>query len=294
MIKEAMLYEKLDSDKVHCYLCSHHCRISEGMFGACGVRKNTGGKLNTLVYAEVIAAHVDPIEKKPLYHFLPGSYSYSIAAMGCNFKCGFCQNWEISQISKEKNSGAVVYELSPENVVSEAKGHDCKSISYTYTEPTVFFEYAYDTAKIAMAAGLKNVFVTNGFMTKEAVVTIKPYLDAANIDLKFFKESSYKNICNGRLQPVLDSIKLMHELGIWVEITTLVIPGLNDSDEELMAIAGFIASVDKGIPWHVSAFHADYKFTDYPSTPIESLKKAQKIGYGAGLKLIHLGNVLDF
>jgi len=299
MIKEAMLYEKLDKDAVHCYLCSHHCRISEGMFGVCGVRKNTKGKLNTLVYAEVIAAHVDPIEKKPLYHFLPGSFSYSIAAIGCNFRCGFCQNWQISQRTKKNDIvvGAgrdLPLHMNPEDIVNQAKKNNCASISYTYTEPTIFFEFAYDTAKLAKSEGLKNVFVTNGFMTKEAIGAIRPYLDAANIDLKFFKDESYKKICKARLQPVLDSIKLMHELGVWVEVTTLVIPGVNDSDEEFSAIAKFLALIDKGIPWHVSAFHADYKFTDYPSTPIESLKKARKIGNEAGLKLVHLGNVMDF
>ena len=294
MIKEAMLYEKLDGNNVHCYLCSHHCKISDGKFGFCGVRKNTGGALHTLVYGEVIAAHVDPIEKKPLYHFLPGSYSYSIATMGCNFRCGFCQNWEISQLSKEKNPDAGVFELKPEAIVREAKKHNCASISYTYTEPTIFFEYAYDTAKLARKEGLKNVFVTNGFMTKEAIEAIKPYLDAANVDLKFFKDSSYRSICKARLEPVLDSVRLMNKLGIWVEITTLVIPGLNDSDEELSGIAKFIALVDKDIPWHVSAFNPDYKFTDFPSTPVKTLQRAQKIGLAAGLKFVHLGNVAGF
>lgn len=292
MIKEAMLYEKLDSDKVHCYLCNHHCRITEGRFGFCGVRRNIKGKLHTLVYGEVIAAYADPIEKKPLYHFLPGTLSYSIATMGCNFRCGFCQNWEISQLSKERNSDVAVRSMSPEDIISEAKKYTCQSISYTYTEPTIFFEYAYDTAKLARASGLKNVFVTNGFMTKEAIDIIRPYLDAANIDLKFFNNGSYKKICKAKLEPVLDSIKFMHEAGIWVEVTTLVIPGVNDSDDEFRAIAEFLASVDKGIPWHVSAFHADYKFSDYPSTPIETLKKAQDVGHKAGLKHIHLGNVI--
>lgn len=292
MIKEAMLYEKLDDNLVHCYLCNHHCKIADGKFGFCGVRKNIGGKLNTLVYGEVIASHVDPIEKKPLYHFLPGSSSYSIATVGCNFRCGFCQNWQISQASKQKN-GLGGYELKPEEVVREAKKYKCRSISYTYTEPTIFFEYAYDTAKLAKKEGFYNNFVTNGFMTKEAIKTIRPYLDAANVDLKFFKESSYKEICKGKLQPVLDSIRLMNELGIWVEVTTLVMPALNDSDEELAGIADFIAGVNKSIPWHLSAFHPDYKYTDYAPTPVGTLKNAYRIGKDKGLEFVYLGNVQE-
>jgi len=296
MIKEAMLYEKLEGKLVHCYLCSHNCRIADGKFGFCAVRQNTGGTLNTLVYAEAVAAHVDPIEKKPLLHFLPGTYTYSIAAMGCNFKCGFCQNWEISQLSKKDGfavgaNGHSPLHLNPEDVVSEAKKNACKSVSYTYTEPTVFFEYAFDTAKLAKKAGLKNIFVTNGFMAPEAIKIIQPYLDAANIDLKFFKDSSYRQICKGRLEPVLDSIRLMNKLGIWVEITTLVIPGLNDTDAELKDIADFIALVDKDMPWHVSAFHPNYEFSDFAPTPVETLKKAYDIGKAAGLKFVHLGNI---
>ena len=291
MLKEAMLYEKLDAGRVHCFLCSHNCKIAEGKFGICGVRQNVKGELNTLVWADVIASHVDPIEKKPLYHFLPGSKSFSIATIGCNFKCGFCQNWQISQVSKETAFDLDTYELKPEEVLREAKKSFCKSISYTYTEPTIFFEYAYDTAKLAKKEGLYNIFVTNGFMTKEAIKVIRPYLDAANIDLKFFKESSYNNICKARLQPVLDSIKAMNDLGIWVEITTLIIPGLNDSREELKGISDFIASINKSMPWHISAFHPDYKYADYQPTPIEILKKAYDIGRKSGLNFVYLGNV---
>lgn len=293
MTKEAMLYEKLDNNLVHCYLCGHQCRIADGKFGFCGVRQNKAGKLNTHVWGEVIASHVDPIEKKPFYHFLPGSSSYSIATIGCNFRCGFCQNWEISQASKEAGFDMNSYELRPEEVVREAKRNGCKSISYTYTEPTIFFEYAYDTAKLAKGQGLYNNFVTNGFMSREAIEIIRPYLDAANVDLKFFKESSYRDICKGRLQPVLDSIKLMKELGIWIEITTLVIPGLNDSKEELGSIAEFIAGVSRDIPWHVSAFHPDYKYTNFPATPVETLRSAYRIGKDNNLKFVYLGNVSE-
>lgn len=285
-----MFYEKLKDGKVHCFLCSHHCKIGDGQYGFCGVRKNESGVLHTCVYAEAIAVHVDPIEKKPLYHFLPGSKALSIATMGCNFHCGFCQNWEISQRSKKENS-IRSKELMPEEVVREAKKAGCKSISYTYTEPTIFFEYAYDTAHIAREEGLYNNFVTNGYMTKEALETISPYLDAANVDLKSFREEFYKNTCKGHLQPVLDSIKLMKQLGIWVEITTLIISGENDSDEELHHIAQFISGVDKNIPWHISRFHPDYQFTNHSSTPIDTLKRAMEIGHMHRLRYVYPGNV---
>lgn len=293
MKKEAMLYEKTGDNNVHCFLCAHHCKISDSQFGICGVRQNVDGVLYTLVFGEVIASHVDPIEKKPLYHFLPGSTSFSIATIGCNFKCGFCQNWQISQASKRDGDVFGGDLLIPGDVVKEAKRYKCPSISYTYTEPTIFFEYAYDTARLAREAGMKNVFVTNGFMTQEAIHTIKPYLDAANVDLKGFRDEFYIKVCKARLQPVLDSIKLMHELGIWVEVTTLIVPGQNDSREELEGIAGFLAGIGKDIPWHISRFHPDYKFTDYNATPVETMKMAKKAGEEAGLRYIYLGNVLE-
>ena len=285
-----MLYRKGEAEGVYCYLCAHNCKIASGQFGFCGVRQNTRGTLNTLVYAEVAAANVDPIEKKPLYHFLPGSLSFSIATVGCNFRCGFCQNWQISQVSKREGSGEI-YELMPEEVVKEAKINRCQSISYTYTEPTIFFEYAYDTAKLAKEAGLKNIFVTNGYMNRQTLETINPYLDAANIDLKSFREEFYTKNCKGHLQPVLDSIKLAKKLGIWIEITTLIIPGQNDSGSELLDIVSFIASVDKNIPWHISRFHPDYQFLDQKPTTIESLKRAEDLGKKAGLRYVYLGNV---
>lgn len=292
MIKEAMLYEKLKDKNVQCDLCSHHCNILPDKFGFCGVRKNKNGKLFTYVYGDVIASHVDPIEKKPLYHFLPGSRAYSIATVGCNFKCSFCQNWEISQASKR--SGDIPgYELSPDEVVREAQKNRCRSISYTYTEPTIFFEYAFDTARLARDKGLYNTFVTNGYMTEKALETIKPYLDACNVDLKSFSEDFYRKTCQGHLEPVLDSIKVMKKMNIWLEITTLVVPGQNDSDKELNDIAGFIAGVGKEIPWHISRFHPDYKYLDSRPTPLETLKKAKEIGKKAGLRYIYLGNVLE-
>ena len=291
MNKEALLWDSLDDKRVHCHLCAHECRIPESKFGICGVRQNVDGILYTLVYGQVIAAHVDPIEKKPLYHFLPGSLSYSIATVGCNFRCGFCQNWQISQASRRDGAGASGATLMPEEIVEEARRNHCLSISYTYTEPTIFFEYAYDTAILAKKAGLANVFVTNGYMTRQALEMIRPYLDAANVDLKSFSEAYYKKNCMARLQPVLDTITSLKQLGIWFEVTTLIVPDENDSDEELSQIAGFLSGVDKDIPWHVSRFHPDYRFLDHRATPIETLKRAREIGREKGLRYIYLGNV---
>ncbi len=291
MRMKAMLWEKLEDGRIHCFLCAHHCKIAADGFGFCGMRQNTGGELFTYAYGKVIASHVDPIEKKPLYHFLPGSYAYSIATIGCNFRCPFCQNWEISQLSV-RDDGMEGNELTPGDVVREAMRNDCRSISYTYTEPTIFFEYAYDTARIAREHGLYNSFVTNGYMTKEAIEKISPYLDAANVDLKFFKDESYRKICKGTLQPVLDSIRNMKEAGIWVEVTTLIVPGENDSEEELRGIAGFLASIGNEIPWHISRFHPDYKYTDSSPTPVDTMERAMEIGREEGLKHIYLGNIL--
>ena len=291
MIKEAMLWHGLEEGKVECFLCAHRCRVAKGRFGVCNVRENREGKLVTHVYGEVIAAHIDPIEKKPLYHFLPGTTSFSIATVGCNFRCPFCQNWQISQVKKGEKGFAGGQALSPEEIVRLARARGCRSISYTYTEPTIFFEYAYDTARLAREAGLANVFVTNGYMTAEALRAIRPILDAANVDLKAFQDETYKKICGARLQPVLDSIRLMRELGIWVEVTTLVVPALNDSDKELADIAGFIASASPEIPWHISRFHPDYEYTEAPATPLETLRKARRLGKEAGLKYVYIGNV---
>lgn len=289
-MQEALLYQKLQNDRISCSLCEHKCKINSGQFGICGMRQNINGILYTHAYGQVIAEHVDPIEKKPLYHFLPGSKTYSIAAPGCNFRCGFCQNWQISQISKRDGftSGLA---LTPEQIVQNALKYNCPSISYTYTEPTIFFEYALDSAKLAQKKGLKNIFVTNGFMSAEALQLIAPYLDAANIDLKSFSEDFYKKICHAKLQPVLATIKQMAALKIWVEITTLLIPGENDSPQELKKIAQFIYEVSPEIPWHISAFHPDYQFTDHHLTPLKSLENARNIGLQAGLKSVYLGNV---
>ena len=291
MKKEAMLYQKKENGEVHCKLCAHYCKIEDTEKGVCGVRYNLGGTLYTMTYGKTIARHIDPIEKKPLYHFLPGSRSYSMAAAGCNFRCDFCQNWEISQIKGDAEPGLPGQPLTPEEIVNEATENHCESISYTYTEPTIFFEYAYDTAKLAKKADLKNVFVTNGYMTRDALDTIAPYLDAANVDLKAWQDAYYKGHCQARVKPVLQTIRHMKELNIWVEVTTLVIPEENDSREDLEAIAGFISEVGKDIPWHISRFHPDYRFTNRPATPVETLRMAREIGKNAGLRYVYLGNV---
>jgi len=289
-MKEASWYKKLSEDRVRCDLCNHHCVIDNGKRGICGVRENKNGILSSLVYGKIIASNVDPIEKKPLFHFHPGSYSMSIATVGCNFKCTHCQNSDISQMPAE-NKRIMGQDAPPEAIVRAAVQNDCASISYTYTEPTIFMEYAVDVAKIAKDKGLKNVYVTNGYMTEEVLNDVYPYMDAANVDLKGFTEEHYQKICGARLKPVLESIKLMKKLGVWVEITTLLIPTINDSDDDLRGIAEFILSVGAETPWHVSRFHPTYRMLDIPSTPVRSVVKAREIGLDVGLRYVYTGNI---
>ena len=291
-LKKAVLYENLKDDKVKCNLCAHRCIIASSRRGICGVRENIEGELYSLVYGKTTSLNVDPIEKKPLYHFYPGSKALSIATIGCNFKCSFCQNHEISQASKKDWEGRDEKEILPSQIVELALKYKCRSISYTYTEPTIYFEYAYDIAQLACKEGLANNFVTNGFMTEEALNIISPYLNAANVDLKCFKDETYKTVMGGRLQPVLDTLKLMKKLNIWVEVTTLIIPTVNDSDEELNHIAEFIAGLGKEIPWHVSRFHPAYHLLNIPPTPVETIKSAREIGKKAGLRYVYTGNIL--
>jgi pyruvate formate lyase activating enzyme len=256
------------------------------------VRENQAGKLHTLVYGKVIARHVDPIEKKPLFHFLPGSLSYSIATVGCNFRCKFCQNADIAQMPADQKGLIMGDAVSPEEIVAAAAKAGCRSIAYTYTEPTVFFELAYDTAKIAHGRGIRNVFVTNGYMTGEALEMINPYLDAANVDLKAFAEKYYKDLCGARLKHVRETLKRMKDCGIFVEITTLIVPGLNDDRGELEQLAGFIADdLGPDTPWHISRFHPTYKLDDRSPTPVKTLEAAREIGLQAGLKYVYTGNV---
>ncbi len=290
-MREAMFYERAGEDSVRCGLCRFRCLIREGRRGICAVRENRGGTLYTLVYGRAIAEHVDPIEKKPLYHVMPGSRSFSVATVGCNFRCLHCQNYSISQPDQDilQISGI---DLPPEEIVAKALASGCRSISYTYTEPTIFFEYAYDTAVLAKKAGLKNIFVTNGYITPEALACITPFLDAANIDLKGFSERFYREVVHAMLEEVLASILEYRRRGIWIELTTLIIPGWNDGDEELKRIAGFIADkVGIETPWHVSRFHPTFKMTDRPPTPVATLARARQIGLDAGLRYVYEGNV---
>lgn len=287
---EARLYSPEEGGYVKCHLCSFRCRIADGKFGVCGVRENVGGTLYTHVYGRLIAEHIDPIEKKPLFHFQPGSSSYSIATVGCNFRCLHCQNFEISQMPKDQKR-ILGEETSPEEVAEEALRTGCSSVSYTYTEPTIFYEFAYDTGVLAKEKGLKNVFVTNGYMTGECLDGMRGILDAANVDIKGFTENFYKKVCGARLAPVLESVVKMREMGVWVEITTLVIPTMNDSDEELKNIARWISSTDRAMPWHISAFHPAYKMTDIPRTPAETIERAREIGLAEGLRYVYTGNI---
>jgi len=291
-MKEALLYKKLSDDVVRCNLCAHHCRIEPGKFGICTVRQNVHGMLHTLVYGHVISQGVDPVEKKPLFHFYPGSKAYSVATPGCNFRCQWCQNWQIAQMPRERRlvSGT---KTTPEQIVAAAKASGSHSIAYTYTEPTVFFELAFETAQLAQAAGLANIFVTNGYMSEAALIMLAPYLDAVNVDLKAFDDTTYRQYAGARLQPVLDSMKTMKRLGIWLEVTTLVIPGLNDDPAEIRDAAAFIAQeLGSETPWHISRFYPAYKMLDRSSTPIETLKHAREIGLSEGLKFVYVGNVL--
>jgi pyruvate formate lyase activating enzyme len=287
----AKLWQKKDDNKVQCELCSHRCLVKTGSRGLCGVRENRQGQLFSLNYAKAIAAHLDPIEKKPLYHFLPGSDVFSIASAGCNFRCNFCQNWQISQITKGKDAKIIGEYFPPQEVISLAIKHQAQSVAYTYTEPTIFFEYAHDTAKLAQQQNLKNVFVTNGYQTDKAIKLMSGLIDAVNIDLKSFNNDYYQKVCGASLKPVLNSISKMFEEGIWVEITTLVVPGQNDSEKELKQIAEFIADIDENIPWHISRFFPTYKMTNSIATPIPTIEKAYQIGKEVGLNFVYVGNV---
>lgn len=289
---EAYLYQVQKDKTVKCNLCNHRCLIKDGKRGICGVRENQDGILKTLVYGQLIAMHIDPIEKKPLFHLRPGSFSYSVATVGCNFKCPFCQNADISQMPSHRKGKIAGNFYKPEDIVAAAEKENCQTIAYTYTEPTVYFEFAYDTAKLARAKGILNVFVTNGYMTPEALQMISPYLDGANVDLKAFTEDFYQEYCKARLAPVLETLKLMKSLGIFVEVTTLLIPGLNDDQKELENLAAFLAgSVGPETPWHISRFHPTYRLLDRPATPVATLEMARTIGLQAGLKYVYTGNV---
>jgi pyruvate formate lyase activating enzyme len=286
-MKECELY-KVENGKVRCLACCHKCLIEKDKTGICGVRKNIDGKLYLLVYGKVASMNADPIEKKPLYHFLPRSFAFSIGTVGCNFRCDNCQNYDISQASKQ---GILIgQDITPEEIIERAIETECKSIAYTYNEPAIFIEFVKDVSILAKKKKLKNIWVTNGYMSKEAFDYMKGYIDAMNIDLKFFDEEMHLKICGGKLQPVLDTIKRAYDAGIHIELTTLLIPGLNDSPEKLEEMAKFIASIDKDIPWHISRFFPMYKMSHKPITPIDSLELAYRIGKKY-LNYVYMGNV---
>jgi pyruvate formate lyase activating enzyme len=293
-IRQALLGEPFDDSiapgTVRCVACAHRCVLRPSRIGICGVRQNRGGWLYTLVYGQVVAAKAEPIEKKPFFHFMPGSDAYSVATQGCNFHCAYCQNWQMSQAHRE---GMVPQSrhVTPEEVVDEAVAAGVRSVAYTYVEPTVFIEFALDSMALAHSAGLHNVFVTNGYETPEAIEPIAPYLDAANVDLKAANESFYHRVCGARWEPVRDSIVEMRRRGIWLELTTLVIPGLNDDPEELRSMAEWIGTaVGPETPWHLTRFQPAYHLADLPPTPAATLVKAAEIARQAGLRHVYIGN----
>ncbi len=289
-MKEAMLYKQLGENRVHCFLCSQHCHIDPGKIGKCGVRENRDGRLWSLVYGQLIAQNIDPIEKKPLFHYYPGTESFSVATAGCNFTCRFCQNSDISQ--KPREEGRIFgISVSPESLAERAQKAGCATIAYTYTEPTIFMEYALDIASLAAEKGLANVFVSNGYMTREALEAAAPLLGAANVDLKAFTDNFYKEQCGARLKPVLATLEGMKQKGIWLEVTTLLIPGLNDSESELRELARFLANLGKEIPWHISRFYPTYLMTDRGPTSVEKVRRAREIGLEEGLHYVYTGNV---
>jgi pyruvate formate lyase activating enzyme len=292
---ESYLYKKLENKKVQCQTCAQRCFVLSEKFGVCGVRKNIDGKLYALNYGKAISESIDPIEKKPLFHYLPGSHTLSVATVGCNLRCGNCQNWQISQTVKtDKKLLDVGQNLSCEEIVSDAVKNKCPSISYTYTEPTIFLEYALDAMKLAKEKNIKNIWVTNGFMSEETLELIKPYLDAANVDLKSFDDEFYKKDCGARVEPILKNLKWLKRNNIWIEITTLIIPRFSDNKEMLKNIAEFIfKELGSETPWHISAFYGEtsFKMQNLSDTPIEKINQAYNIGKKAGLKYVYAGNI---
>ena len=291
-LREAVLWDGAEDRQVQCKLCRFRCRIADGEVGHCCVRKNIGGTLYSLVYDKVCAANADPIEKKPLFHFQPGTRSFSVATVGCNFRCEFCQNWQISQAALD--TGRVDGEaISPERIVAAAVGAGCKSIAYTYTEPTVFMELCHDCGRLAKERGLANVFVSNGYMTPEAIDLAADWLDGINVDLKAFSDGYYRRLCKARLDGVLDTIAyIARETSIWLEVTTLLLPGENDSPDELKHLAEFLVEkAGPDVPWHISRFYPQYKYGGTEGTPLEAMRRAEEIGRAAGLRYVYLGNV---
>ena len=276
---------------VRCVLCAHRCLLRPGRVGLCGVRENRGGELVSLVYGELVAAHLDPIEKKPLFHVLPGSTSYSIATVGCPFRCGFCQNWEIAQAPRERIRHTT-FHVEPVEVVDAAVAMGARSIAFTYVEPTIFVEYLLDVARLARRAGLRTVLVTNGYATPESIEVMAPWIDAANVDLKGFDDATYRRICGARLAPVLETLTGFRAAGVWVEVTTLLIPGHTDDPAGLGELTAWIVrELGPETPWHVSRFFPAYRFGHVHPTPVETIRRAAEIGRAAGLAHVYPGNL---
>ena len=284
-----MLYTSLEDGKVKCHVCNRECIISEGKYGFCRTRQNKNGKLYTLIYGVVSSASVDPIEKKPLYHFMPCSTSYSLGTVGCNFRCKNCQNYTISQMRIDEVS---TVEILPEEALNRAVSSGCRSISFTYNEPAIWFEYTYDTAKLAHEAGIATVYVTNGYISEKALRTIAPYLDAFSVDIKSFRDGFYKEICRAKLAPVLRSAKLARELGMHVEVVNLIIPTLNDSLEEIRELVQWVRdNLGDYTPLHFTRFYPYYKLDKLPSTPLRTLEDAYSIAKEEAMKYVYIGNV---
>ena len=293
-LKEAMFYEKLPEDKVHCFLCPWHCKIAKDKLGICGVRENKAGKLYTLIYGKVASVAVDPIEKKPLFNFYPKSKVLSLGTYGCNMRCGHCQNWQTAHVHFGKEQNLPVKDISPEEVINLAKQSDCQGVAWTYNEPTIWFEYAYDGAVLAKKNKLYTVFVTNGYITTEALDKIGPYLDAYAVDIKGFNKEFYSKLAKIKdFTPVLEATeRAKKKWNMHIEVTTNIIPTMNDDEEQLKAIAEWIVKhVGPETPWHVTRFIPYLEYAHLPPTPAETLEKAQQIGFDAGLKYVYIGNV---
>jgi len=283
--KECMFWDPPQDGRVHCRLCPHECRIAEGKTGICRVRQNRGGVLYALTYSQVTSINLDPIEKKPLYHFHPGSWILSLGALGCNLACAFCQNWEISQDTMPTRT------LTPQQAVDLAQREPRNiGLAYTYNEPLIWYEYVHDTAKVAREAGLKNVLVTNGYVNEEPLRQLLPVIDAMNVDVKSFSEEFYRTLCKGKAAPVRRTVEIAHAAGCLVELTNLIIPGYNDAEADLRALVDWVASVDPAIPMHFSRYHPAHKL-EAPPTPVATLETAYRIARDK-LQYVYLGNVV--